>query len=493
MAEAGADLGRDRTSSERSEIWSWAGWRAVGAAAGDGDRRDRGDEKYVPEWDGKSAPPRTFERRVRVFELNTVIPPRRRDGRLLSRLKGHAETKTHNLDPWALEVPGGARVLLSCLRSKCDQQEALMVGTLVGELVGKLARNVGDEALDFETRCETKIRELGEAMDEPLNKHLMAHYFLEKLRVGGDADSQISTSAGNELVYEKLRDSAMACLPRVSVLRKTSTLPPSAGGGGGARRECLSRNRRRPGRAAGRGGGRAVHAVRGDQEGDPDEAADDDGEWPEDVECHAEMGSEGDLGAEEAAEHEHVLEEQLAFQTDSAAMMAQAKKARAEAEWARDFYRGGAKGGSSANTERVKKPIEPVAVVSQPVGEAELTPEEEPTFVDPRRVLITETGDELWLPSSRRNFSGTGSAIYGRAAVSAPVEWGGEGVVVRIGFLGEDVTPLISGGALMELEARIRVVRGEITAGTVGRGRLPLGGLSSGHMATSALDCGSTG
>ncbi|CAK0860355.1 unnamed protein product, partial [Prorocentrum cordatum] len=327
-AEAGTDLGLDRTSSETSETWRSDGWRAVGGAAGDCDRRDRGDEKYIPKWDGKSVPLRTYERQM--------------------RLKRDAEAKTENIHPEALAVPDGAQVLLRYLHTKYDQQETRKVGTLVDEFAEKPARNVGELALDFETRYETKIRELEEAMDEPLNKHLMAQYFLKKLRVEGDEESQIITGAGNELVYEKLPDSAKARRPRASTPRKTSTLQPSAGGGGGAHREHLNRNRRR----RGRGGGRAAHAARGGQKDDPDKAADDDGEWPEDAERDEEMDSEGDLGAEKAAEHEHVLEELLAFLTDITATVTHAKKARAEAEKTREFYRGGTKGGSAANAER---------------------------------------------------------------------------------------------------------------------------------------------
>ncbi|CAK0854994.1 unnamed protein product, partial [Prorocentrum cordatum] len=303
------------------------------------------DKKYVPECDGKSVPLRACERRVKIFELNTSIPPQRRGGRLLSRLKGGAAAKAGNFDPEALAVPDSAQVILCYLHSKCDLQETLKVGTLVGELVEKLARNVSEEALAFEPRCETKIRELEKAMGDPLNKHLQARHFLMKLRVDGEKESHIIADAGTELVYTKLWGSAKLRLPRASTPRGMLTLPPSAGGGGGAHRECLNWNRRRPGRAAGRGGGRAVHAARGGQKGDPDGAAEDDGEGPEDAEYDEEMESEDDQG-EEAADHEGVPEELRAILTDSTAMMTLAKKGRAEAEKARNFYRGGANGGS---------------------------------------------------------------------------------------------------------------------------------------------------
>eukprot|EP00959_Pyramimonas_sp_CCMP1952_P422172 8844005-Pyramimonas_sp.AAC.1 len=62
------------------------------------------------------------------------------------------------------------------------------------------------------------------------------------------------------------------------------------------------------------------------------------------------MESEDDQG-EEAADHEGVPEELRAILTDSTAMMTLAKKGRAEAEKARNFYRGGANGGSGADAE----------------------------------------------------------------------------------------------------------------------------------------------
>ncbi|CAK0825609.1 unnamed protein product [Prorocentrum cordatum] len=210
--------------------------------------------------------------------------------------------------------------------------------------------------MDFETRYEAKVRDFEEAMEEPLNKHLKAHYFLKKLRVGGDKESQIITGAGNELVYEKLRDSSKACIPRVSMLRNRAAAPFN-----GANREYLNRNRRRLGKPLGRGGARKVHATENaeaeaEREGAEAEGPSTSAEEDDDDE---EPDSEVDAGVDpNIAENELVPEELQAYLTENEVLMTQAKKARAEAEKARDFYRGPggrASGGRGADSERIRK------------------------------------------------------------------------------------------------------------------------------------------
>ncbi|CAK0869248.1 unnamed protein product [Prorocentrum cordatum] len=347
-----------------SEEWGQSSWQPgsggyCGSVRYEGSGpsgQERGDDKFVPEWDGKAVPLRTYERRVKIFELNAAILPERRGGRLLSRLKGDAEAKTENLDPETLARPDGVRVLLRYLHEKYDQQETLKVGTLVDEFVEKVSRNAGEEIMDFETRYGAKVRELEEAMEEPLNKHLKAHYFLKKLRVGGDKESQIITGAGNELVYEKIRDSAKACIPRVSMLRNRAAAPFN-----GANREYLNRNRRRLGEPLGRGGARKVHATENaeaeaeregaEAEGPSTSAEEDDDDEERDSEVDAGVGPN-------IAENELVPEELQACLTENEVLMTQAKKARAEAEKTRDFYRGPggrASGGRGADSERIRK------------------------------------------------------------------------------------------------------------------------------------------
>ncbi|CAK0841026.1 unnamed protein product, partial [Prorocentrum cordatum] len=220
------------------------------------------------------------------------------------------------------------------------------VGSSVDEFVEKLVRNVGEDVLHFEALYAAKIRELEEAMEEPLYKHLEAYYFLKKPRVGGDKEGQIVTGAGNELVCDKLKDLANACIPWAAMLRR-ATGPP-VGARRGTHREYLNR------------------------------------------------------GA-------------ASLLADNSVMMAQAKKARAEAEKARDFYRGGAKAAGGTNAERVKKlkltlPYKRCGRLGQWKDEPDCprapgeggsvnhegrSPEDIPTAVDGRTVTA-ETCDELW-------------------------------------------------------------------------------------------------
>ena len=134
------------------------------------------EKEFIPEWDGKSESLRVYKRRVKMFVATTRMKPERRANRLLERLKGDAFDKTEGLDPELLKGPDGVEILLQYLHGQYDQQEALRVGTSVEESRENFVRRSGEEVRDFSMRFESKVKEMEEAMNEPLNRNIKAHY-----------------------------------------------------------------------------------------------------------------------------------------------------------------------------------------------------------------------------------------------------------------------------------------------------------------------------
>eukprot|EP00971_Amphidinium_carterae_P256322 5089401-Amphidinium_carterae.2 len=126
-----------------------------------------------------------------------------------------------------------------------------------------------------------------------MNPHVVAFYYLKKLCVPAQVESQIVTGAGNRYEYEALSRSALACLPRVTMLK----------GGDGKQQ----------------GGGRRVYEAENEAEA-ADVAISDDDNLPDE------------------------LKEAIA---ESAAWLTQTKKQRAQLEAARSFFRKPANGGNN--------------------------------------------------------------------------------------------------------------------------------------------------
>ena len=149
--------GWSRVGSEWPDTWSWDQCYGGDESGRDREPSQPDENELVPEWDGKTVPLWTYERRVKIFELCTAIPPKRRGGRLLSRLTGDAEVKTANLNPKALGGPDGVQVLLRYLHKKFDRQETMKVVMLVEEFTYELGRNAGEEIVDFAMRYEARV------------------------------------------------------------------------------------------------------------------------------------------------------------------------------------------------------------------------------------------------------------------------------------------------------------------------------------------------
>ena len=200
---------------------------------------------------------------------------------------------------------------------------------MVDGFVEELKRNRGEEIRDFDTRFEAKLVEV-EALIGKLNPFLRAHYFLRKLDVGGAIESQIITGAMNKYEYEALRDSAISCLPRMSMLRGSigSGSPADRGAGNG---NPAPAHYGRRGQHQGRRRPHGAHETEGGNYMDDDgEESQDDTTGGDEAAGNGATGSDPDPSLPD--ELAHAIEE-------NEVMMTQAKKHRADIDKAREFYK----------------------------------------------------------------------------------------------------------------------------------------------------------
>ena len=147
-------------------------------------------DDIIPEWDGKSFSLKVYKRKVQLYEASTHTPASRCGCKLLQKLTGDAFDKTEHLDPNALVHEDGVARLLSYLEMKYEPKEAVKVGSAIDEFIERLERRPGEEIRDFDTRFESKLKEL-EGLSGDLNNNLKAHYLLRKLKVGGERETLV--------------------------------------------------------------------------------------------------------------------------------------------------------------------------------------------------------------------------------------------------------------------------------------------------------------
>ena len=309
--ERGYDSRRDPGKREPYSSWSWSQSRD----------KDYDDTKeYVPTWDGAKETLKVYLRRVDIYVTNSKTSPYRQGGKLLERLQGDASKKTEALKPADLKAANGVDVLILFLRSKYEPFEALRIGNACDKLT-QMKRPRGQEIRDFDTDYESALNDL-ETLIGVVNPFLKAHFFLKGLRLPGVQKSQVITGALNTYNYEKLRDSAVACITNVSMLKEEHHDVPPRVPGNFQTRAAGGRFQKRPHRA---------HEVEnGDGSTETDE--------------RQQEGEEEDLFAEaEAAASAFACEglpaELLEAFAENEAFITQAKKSRSEMEKARDFYK----------------------------------------------------------------------------------------------------------------------------------------------------------
>ena len=309
---------------------AWEAWRPLqsweSSSTTPASTANAKDEKeHVPEWDGKSETLKTYRRRVAIYVANSRTSPSRQGGKLLERFTGAAFQRTENLDPNTLKTDDGVKKLMDFLSSKFEPREAVRVGRVMDEYTEKFKREFGEEIQEFDTKFESRTRELEEVVGVQLPPLLKAHYFLKKLGLPPEKESQIITGALNRYEYEALRDSAMASIPNVKMLRTASTSAPPPGHGG-----WQLRNGQR---------GHGVNATQ-QKETDPSESAE---------------PSEGIEDEQTANNAEGLPEELVGAIEEHEVNMTQAKKFRGEMEKARGFYLRPEKRDDAGQRERMMK------------------------------------------------------------------------------------------------------------------------------------------
>ncbi len=207
---------------------------------------------------------------------------------------------------------------------------AIRVGKICDDFLAILTRKPGEDILDFDARFESALRETEHAVGI-LNPTLKAHLFLKKLKLPGDKESQVITGAMNKYQYEALRDSAAACITRVSILRGRETGDSGgSGGSGGFHSRHGNNNHHRKGQPR----AHRAHATEHDDDSTNNavDMTNNDGDNADDVAHHI---NQEDLatGDDDIPDEIHeAIVKHLAFIT-------QAKKHRADMEKAWEFYR----------------------------------------------------------------------------------------------------------------------------------------------------------
>ena len=121
--------------------WNQSGWysgwgaSATGAAMRSSGYSQEADGRgeYIPEFDGKNY--RAYVRKVQIWLCNSRMPPERRAGRLLERLKDAAFEATETLSPTDLQVDDGVNIHLNHLRDRFEPLEVLRTGRIVDDFL----------------------------------------------------------------------------------------------------------------------------------------------------------------------------------------------------------------------------------------------------------------------------------------------------------------------------------------------------------------------
>ena len=152
-------------------------------------------KEFVPEWDGNREPLKTYLRRVEIYVSASKTHPARRGIKLLQRLKDAAFEKCNSLDPSSLMTRNGVDVFPKYLKPKHEPFEAVKIGKL-GDEFRALARHNNENISDFDTRFESKLKEVETVMGKT-DEYQLASDFLRALRLPGPVQSQVITGAGN--------------------------------------------------------------------------------------------------------------------------------------------------------------------------------------------------------------------------------------------------------------------------------------------------------
>ena len=397
-------------------------------------------------------------------------------------------------------------MLLEFLQKKYEPFEALRIGQACDTLT-ELRRPKGQEIRDFDTDFESALRDL-ETLIGAVNPSLVAHFFLKGMRLPGDKQSQVITGALNQYNYDKLRDSAVASITSVSMLRQHDhhdKVPPG------------NFQTRPGGKAPFRKFPHKVHEVEADDDAEGEAVADED----ETADTAAAFAFDG------------LPEELLEAFEENEAYITQAKKSRSEMEKARDFYKKPSRGSNPDRIKELKSRLPCVKcgklghwkddpecpkfvanasgvnmVLSGPVEAAafavELGVRVNLALLD--TACAKSVAGEPWaqaiVPYYARHFNhhivrvseaqpfrfGPGPRITSTYALIIPLVWKGHIALWRVSIVAKDVPPLMAKKVLKTLQAQISFKAMTMKAEALGSGCMDLVELPSGHVAVCLCD-----
>ena len=205
---------------------SWSRWQdQSGPWYGDRGERD-GRDQDTPTFDGKTAF-KSYLRRVELWMENTSCAMWKRGLKLLGKLEGDAWEHCEVLETKALKNDEGVTTLLNHLRRRFEQIEALRVGRTLDDFLYEFHRHPDEEIREYDGRFQQQLYRV-EAIIGALNPVMKAHIFLKKARLPPEKQSQITSGAPNKYEYEALRDSTLASIPRVPMIRGRDRDVPAA-------------------------------------------------------------------------------------------------------------------------------------------------------------------------------------------------------------------------------------------------------------------------
>jgi len=288
---------------------------------------------------------RTYFRKVDLYDALTRTPKERRAGKLLMNLTGKAFERTEMLDIKTLMNDHGVALFKDYLKNKFEPVETQRVGLVADELLYEFERRYDEEIVDYDTRFQATVHR-AEALLGPLNATWKAHIFLKKAKLSSEKCSQVVTGAMNQYTYEGLRDSMLACIPRVKELRRGRDGPAGDSYNTQGRHHNGGHGRERGGGAhrwKSKKRSHGAHMTGGDTE-QADDSFEDEGSDNTGAEDEPQDQDAGVMGV-------NLPEELAQAWEESEIYMTQARKQRAEIEKARDFYKNPKKNGGKDKSQ----------------------------------------------------------------------------------------------------------------------------------------------
>ena len=284
----------------------------------------------VPEWDGKEGHRTTYFRRIDLWTATTGVVPEKQGVRLLAKLTGEAFEKLENVDPESLQFPDGVERFKKYIIEVYEPVKDYRIGKIMDYFLNDFHRKHGQEIIDYNLAWARELFKVEKVAGE-LAAKWTAHLYLTKMKLTPVQKTQILTVSLGVYTVAALMKAALTTFPSMKDAFGGRT--PSGG-----REGYHAGNKKPPFRRFMKKKPFKAHET--NQEDDnPEEDEDDEEEeeYDEDYDHEDDYDADGEEG-----EFEEVPDELAEGLLDAEALFTRAKKARAEMEKARGFFKKGA-------------------------------------------------------------------------------------------------------------------------------------------------------